>query len=175
MDKKEWLILAEKVIKRTRSYRDNRERGIPDSENFQVYYILTKGETPQDAVAYAVYEDKVIFIRSLDDNGKAFEGYEISFWFGADLFEWLEEGYQLVEMSLESHSCVWQELESCRDDYESQAGIQLYLDYCRYNDITQDLLATKTDYDGMDIMTFYDEQDVKVTKEILQNRQSKEN
>lgn len=37
MDKKEWLILAEKVIKRTRSYRDNRERGIPDSENFQVY------------------------------------------------------------------------------------------------------------------------------------------
>lgn len=118
MDKKEWLILAEKVIKRTRSYRDNRERGIPDSENFQVYYILTKGETPQDAVAYAVYEDKVIFIRSLDDNGKAFEGYEISFWFGADLFEWLEEGYQLVEMSLESHSCVWQELESCRDDYE---------------------------------------------------------
>ena len=110
-----------------------------------------------------------------DDNGKAFEGYEISFWFGADLFEWLEEGYQLVEMSLESHSCVWQELESCRDDYESQAGIQLYLDYCRYNDITQDLLATKTDYDGMDIMTFYDEQDVKVIKEILQNRQSKEN
>ena len=54
MDKKEWLILAEKVIKRTRSYRDNRERGIPDSENFQVYYILTKGETPQDAVAYPV-------------------------------------------------------------------------------------------------------------------------
>lgn len=127
MDKKEWLILAEKVIKRTRSYRDNRERGIPDSENFQVYYILTKGETPQDAVAYAVYEDKVIFIRSLDDNGKAFE--DMKFHFGSELIcsngwkkdiSWLKCRWNLIPVSGRSlkaaetimnhkpaYSCIW--------------------------------------------------------------------
>lgn len=174
MDKKEWLELAEKTMKHTRAYRDNQECGIADSENFQVAYILTKGDTPQDAIAYAVHEDEIIYFRSLIDGENAFEGYEVLFWLGADLFEWLEKGYQLVEMSLELHCYVWQDLESNRDDYETQDGIQLYLDYCKHNGITQELLARETGYDVMDIMTFYDEQTVKAIKGISQDEQLKE-
>ncbi len=116
---------------------------------------LTKGDTPQDAVACAAHEDEIIYFRSLIDDENAFEGYEVLFWLGTDLFDWLEEGYQLAEMSLEHHCYVWQGLESDRDDYETQDGIQLYLDYCKHNGITQELLARETGYDGMDIMTFY--------------------
>ncbi len=89
MDKKEWIELAEKAMKHTRSYRENQECGIADSENFQVAYILTNGDTPQDAVAYAAHEDEIIFFSSLTDDENAFEGYEVLFWLGDDLFEWL--------------------------------------------------------------------------------------
>ena len=77
------------------------------------------------------------------------------------------------EMSLELHCYVWQDLESNRDDYKIQDGIQLYLDYCKHNGITQEQLARETGYDGIDIMTFYDEQTVKAIKGISQDEQLK--
>ena len=175
MDKKEWIVLTEKAIKRTRAYQDNREKGIVDSDNYQVAYILTNGDTLKDAVAYAEYEDTMLYFRSLEESEHAVENYEDVFAFGCDLFEWLEEGYQLVEMSLKFHVYAWNALKCNQEDFGISNGIQLYLDYCKQNGIEKELLEKETGYNVMDAMALYDEQAVQAIKKVFRGKRLEEN
>lgn len=68
-------------------------------------------------------------------------------------------------MSPECHYCVWFDIAEYRSEYQSQFGMQKYLDYCNQNGITWELLSRENSYDGMDVMMLYDKQVVKASKE----------
>jgi len=167
MSKEKLMRLAERALKRTKSYQNNRELDIPDKENYQIDYLLIKGKksTPEDVIAYASHEDEMLRFRPLDENDRPFWDYGIRFDTEIDLFEYLQEGYSLAGMSLDSHCCTWHDIANYRSEYRAQNGMQKYLDYCRRHGVTKELLACETGYDGMDVMSLYDRNAVKTAPE----------
>ena len=70
------------------------------------------------------------------------------------LLEYLEEGYEIVEMELHTHAALWNyigetNLVDCKD------GLQKYLEYCMQNGSTIDKLKSAYDYKFYDLLTFY--------------------
>ena len=64
-----------------------------------------------------------------------------------DLFIYLENGYEIMLITAEGHMGIWYELGNeginkvCHKE-----GLDLYLDYCRQNHISADILATIMNY-----------------------------
>lgn len=166
MNKEKLMRLAERALKRTEAYQENRDMGVAADENFQIDYILVRGNTeaPEDVIAYASHEDELLRLRPLDENAKPMTCYELLFNYDSDLFEYLEQGYSLAGMSLNCHYCVWFEIGEYHKDFESQDGMQKYLNYCKRSGVTKELLANETGYDGMDVMTLYDKEASKTAK-----------
>ena len=160
MNTEKLMRLAERVLKRNKAYRDKQDMGVPAEENFQIDYLLFKGNTaaPEDLIIYASHEDELLRLRPLDENLKHMTGYELLFNFDSDLFEYLEKGYLLTGMSLGCHFCVWSEIGEYHNYFESQDGMQKYLSYCKRSGVTKELLTDETGYDGMDVMTLYDKE-----------------
>ncbi|ERJ00226.1 hypothetical protein SAMN05444424_2761 [Bittarella massiliensis (ex Durand et al. 2017)] len=167
MSKEKLFRLAERTLKRTEAYQDNRELDVPDSENYKIDYLLVKGgkSASEDVIAYASYEDEMLRFRPLEEKDKPFWDSSAKFDTEIDLFQYLEEGYSLAGMSPDCHYCVWLDIAEYHCEYKSQNGMQKYLDYCKRNGITKDRLAKETDYDGMDVMTLYDREAAKTAPE----------
>ena len=72
------------------------------------------------------------------------------------MFECLQEGYELAGMSMESHAVVWDFIDKCHEDIESEKGMQKYLGYCKRNGITRERLEKEGNYSGIDVMVLYD-------------------
>ena len=171
MSKEKLMRIAERVLKRTESYQNIRELDVPDEDNYKVDYLLIKGSkaAPEDVIAYASYVDEMMFFHPLEKDSTPFEHYEELFNFETDLVEYLENGYSLAAMSLDCHYCVWFDIAEYHSEYQSQNGFQKYLDYCKRNGVTRELLAKESGYDGMDVMTLYDKQEVKAAQEKPSN------
>lgn len=145
---------AERALKRTKRYQDYREFG--QKENYELVYVLTKGKYPRgnDVIAVAGYDEEAIQFYPFG-NRKEFDLW--GFNFECDLFECLQEGYELAGMSMECHVNVWYTIEEsheCGIEYEK--GMQKYLGYCKRNGITKERLEKEADYKGLDAMTLYD-------------------
>lgn len=157
-NKEKIMRLAERALKRTDYYRETRMEGSAPEENFQLDYVLVKGNksSPDTAIAYASYMDEMISFNPFGGEAKWIADWTFSF--DSDLFRFLEQGYELVGMSLISHSFVWSEIEECHinGSLDSPKGMQLYLNYCKRNRVTAKLLRQEAKYDGMDVMTLYD-------------------
>lgn len=170
MNKEKLMRLAERTLKRTEAYQENRDMGVAEDKNFQIDYLLVKGNmaAPEDLIVYASSEDELLRLRPLDENEKPLTSYEMFFEYDFDLFKYLEQGYSLAGMSLDCHYCVWFEISEYHKDFESQNGMQKYLDYCKRNGVTRELLANNPDYVGMatviDVMTLYDKEASKKAK-----------
>lgn len=160
MSNEKLMRLAERAMKRAESYQWNRESDVPDEENYKIQYLLVKGRknSPENAVAYATYESEMMILYPLQENRQPLELSDDFFGFDSDLFEYLEQGYSVAFMSLESHCCIWNEIGDLQEDLEHQAGMQKYLHFCKQHGITKEQLAKEGEYDGMDVMKFYDRQ-----------------
>ena len=167
MSKEKLLRLAERALKRTKYYQNVRELDVPDSENYKIDYLLTKGgkSAPEDVIAYASHEDEMLRFRLLEEKDEPFWDCGVRFDTEIDLFQYLEEGYSLAGMLPDSHYCVWSDIAEYHGDYQSQNGMQKYLDYCKRNGVTRELLAKESGYDGMDVMTLYDREAAKTAPE----------
>jgi len=144
---------AERFLKRTQEYQEVREMG--DDENYDIHYILKKDSKGvlTDVFALAAY----------DDMGITFHPYakppivrdsSLGFNYEDGLFKLLEEGYEIVSMSMDSHYCIWTALEESQDEemmYPS--GVQTYLAYCKRNGVTHEKLQETVHYDSFDAMT----------------------
>lgn len=145
---------AERALKRTERYQEYRAFG--QEENYALIYVLAKGKHPRgdDVVAVAGYENEAIQFYPFG-NGK-----EIDLWgfnFERDLFECLQEGYELAGMSMKCHVNVWYAIEDWHEcGIEHEKGLQKYLGYCKRNGITKERLEKEAEYEGMDVMAFYD-------------------
>src|SRR5699024_6561688 len=77
--------------------------------------------------------------------------------FDRDLFEYLETGYAITGMSMDSHLSVWYTIGAWHNGYiEHENGMQKYLGYCKKSGITAEKLKKEVGYSGMDVMTLYD-------------------
>lgn len=171
-NKERFMRLAERALKRTDYYRETGKGSSVPEDNFQLDYVLVKGSksTPDTAIAYASYMDEMISFNPF--GGIAISVADWAFSFNSDLFRFLEQDYELVGMSLISHSFAWSEIEECHNNgsLDSSKGIQLYLDYCKRNRVTAELLRQEVQYDGMDVMTLYDKSAIRKKSAQTQER-----
>lgn len=151
---------AEHALKRTEVYRENSSDSHDPENNFQLDYVLVKGNkpTPDTAIAYAHYQDALISFNPLESITEVKYVFDWAFSFDSDLFMYLEQGYELVGMSLESHCVAWEEINEYHkdDNINYQKGMQRYLNYCKQNGVTVELLQKEGQYDNMDVMKLYD-------------------
>ena len=158
-NKEKIIRLAERTLKRTQPYLENRTYSGKPEDNYQLDYVLVKGYglAPDIAIAYAHCQDEIISFNPLDSNARASNAWEWAFNFDDDLFKYLEHGYRMVGMSLEAHCAAWSEIEEYHDNggISHQKGMQQYLNYCKRNRITAELLRREFQYEGMDVMTLY--------------------
>ena len=117
MSKEKLMRLAGRALKRTESYQWNRGLDMPDEENYKIQYLLVKGSknSPENAVAYASYGGEIMILYPLQEDRQPIEINEDVFFFDSELFEALEQGYSVAFMSLESHCCIWYEIENLQD------------------------------------------------------------
>ena len=157
------MRLAERAMKRTAPYLENRAESSYPEDNFQLGYVLVcgKGDVPDDVIAYAGCMDEMLVLHPL--TSKVLHMGDWGFSFDGDLFEYLEQGYDLVRMSLEFHCEAWSDIEAFHDsgEIEHLQGMQQYLNYCKRNKVTAELLRTKVGYNGMDVMALYDKSAVR--------------
>ena len=146
---------AERALKRTEVYRENRSDSHNPEDNFQLDYVLVKGgkSAPDTAIAYAHYEDEIILFNPFESDGDTKVIGDWAFNFDGDLFMYLERGYDLAGMSLEIHSVVWEEIAECHGNgcINYPKGMQQYLNYCKRNGVTVELLRKEQQYDGIDV------------------------
>lgn len=153
LSKEKMWRLAERALKRTNGYQQNRELG--KEKNYGLMYVLAKGKYPhaKDVIAVAGCEDVAIQFNPITDSG------EIDLWgfnFERDLFENLQAGYEIAGMTLDCHAGVWYTIEDWHDGgIEHEKGMQKYLGYCKRNGITKERLEKKVGYLGMDVMGIY--------------------
>lgn len=144
---------AERALKRTPDYLENRD--LRRKDNYEVMYVIARHKYPteKDVVAVAGFDDVVISFRPLMNEDDIFASWRNEF--DSHLFEYLGNGYELVEMSKECHCEVWYCIEDGYDHIENTKGMQKYLAYCKRNGVTKELLQEKVSYDGMDVMELY--------------------
>jgi len=156
---------AERTLKRTEVYRENRTDSSDPENNFQLDYVLVKGgnSIPDNGIAYAHYEDKVISFDPFQNGTGIQNVWDWAFSFDESLFTYLERGYELAGMSVEAHCAAWSEIEEFHGlgSIHSIKGLQRYLNYCNRNGVTVDLLRREFQYNGMDVMTLYDKSAVR--------------
>lgn len=164
-NKEKIIRTTERVLKRTDHYLERRTGSNKPDDNYQLDYIVAKGSSPKPdtAIAYAHWADEIISFTPLDSDIHLENVWDWAFNFDNDLFRYLEQGYDLIGMSLESHCLAWSEIEDYHDNdgINHPKGMQQYLDYCKRNRITAELLHREFQYNGMDVMTLYDKKAVK--------------
>lgn len=145
---------AERALKRTAEYQDNRELG--QDKNYSILYVLAKGnrQKPDDVVAFAGYEESVIsFHPAIGD--EVIQNWDFNI--DSDLFAYLESGYELAGMTLDTHYNMWCMMEDWHEGgFDCEKGMQKYLGYCKRNNITLERLQADAGYSGMDVMKLYD-------------------
>lgn len=108
----------------------------------------------------------VCFASSLSDNEKLYSiifdinenihSFNIADWnFNIDdyLLRYLENGYDIHEMSSDTHYGVWCQIDESRDEIEYKNGLQSYLHYCIQNNINEKFM--KNFHKQVNIMDLY--------------------
>ena len=147
---------TERFLKRTKEYQENRYEG--NDENYEIHFVLKKGDKGAltDVIALAACDDMALSFHPYDESNPIYRNERVLN-YDDDLFALLEDGYEVVGMSMDSHFCIWISIEEMQDEeIDHPAGMQMYLAYCKRNDISNEKLQEAVSYSGMDAMTLYD-------------------
>ena len=68
----------------------------------------------------------------------------------------IEDGYQIEYIPLEEHYNIWCAVEEWKDDIQHQDGLYSYLDHCKKNGITSEVISL-LGLENVDIMNLYQE------------------
>ena len=146
---------SERFLKRTEDYKDYQNQ----DDNFAIEYVIAKEKDGKiaDVLAFARRHDEVLSFHPYRDNEVMYLDTSWSFDIDNDLFEHLENGYEIVCMPFDGHHGVWWTINEWHDgDINHVQGMQMYLGYCKRNGITMERMAKECRYEGMDVMTLYD-------------------
>ncbi|MCI9193658.1 MAG: hypothetical protein HFE92_09800 [Acutalibacter muris] len=148
---------TEAALRQTEPYLEKEEWETPPDENFQLSYILTKGDPaePKTILAIAICEDETFLFYPLKPGGGDIADWPPVSDYDTVLFENLGNGFDLTMMTLETHWFVWNELSDWYGsgaETECPEGLRKYLDTCMKNGVTRQVLKESFGYDGMDVM-----------------------
>lgn len=78
--------------------------------------------------------------------------------FDDDIFERIEDEYDIAYMNYGVHSGIWSDIEEIGiEEYSYQLGLQKYLKYCKENNIDKKTIDEKVETNVPDIMKYYNE------------------
>lgn len=127
-----------------------------DYENCKIEYILINRYNCKDAIAIIRDDNYDLYQVSLKDK----EIMRAEEWFyniDEDIFDYLEKEYELGFMTLEFHSCIWNDIERVGiEEYEHQMGFQKYLKFCKNNGVSKKRIRKELDTNVMNVMKYYD-------------------
>lgn len=145
---------AERAMKRTGFFQENRDLGITDQCNYQLLYVLGEAKNPDPNKIYAVAgldDSYYLYYPYWKDPGNPYNPCELwAFNYERDLFQELENGYRIIGMSDACHYDVWATIISWSGCIEAVGGLRKYMDYCRDNHVTKKKNKNGT---GLDILT----------------------
>ena len=130
-----------------------------DQQNKHIDYILLDQNTNE---TYVLASDGVDEAIEFTPYSKNYEGGYINVpeWdynFDYYIYNYLEEGKQIVYMTDEVHYGIWNSIhELYPDDIDYKDGVQMYLQYCADKGITKEYLDGKTGFDTPDIMKHFE-------------------
>ena len=149
---------SERFLKRTKEYQENRYKG--NDENYEIHFVLkkTNKDILTDVIAYAAYQDVGLSFHPYGEVAPlSFNCFDWSFSYDDNLYDFLEDGYEIAAMSMDSHFCIWTTIEEWQnEEINHPAGMQMYLAYCKRNGISINKLREAVSYSGIDVMKFYD-------------------
>ena len=130
-------------------------------KDYELEYILSKKKEDGSLgfLAYAtslIDSDQIVAVSDLPDQMACLPVPEWDFNVDEYLFSFLENGYELAMMSLDSHYGTWCSIDEWREELEHIDGLQKYLSYCQRNSITPELIANIAN-DPVNIMDLYKE------------------
>lgn len=123
-------------------------------KGFKLEYILQNIEEKENVIAIAVKDDEMIDINPFTKEVNNVPDWAYSF--DIDIFEELEWNKEIVYMTPEVHYSIWVELNKFYpEEYEHMEGINMYLKYCKKNNITKDKINKEIKGEKVeDIMRF---------------------
>lgn len=133
-----------------------------DIFGYQINYILERNSNKDDN-HYLCYlssnENSDVIYQIQINNKNEFKLCRIEDWdysIDTHLFEDLENGYQIYQMTSDTHYGIWSQINELKDDIDCTKGLQLYLSYCKQNKIDKNFM--KLFHQEIDIMDLYQEQ-----------------
>ena len=126
-------------------------------ENCDICYLLTNKEDIKNSIAVVCDKYGELYEVRLKDK-EINELMDWSYNVDEDIFELLENEYEIGFMSIEFHSSVWAGIEDIGiDEYEHKLGLQKYLKYCKDNGITKEAIEKEMDREMPDIMQYFEQ------------------
>lgn len=121
-----------------------------------ISYILQNSKDGEDIfVSMADYEGDRFYMINIFSPEKTYSSPEWNFSFMEDLYEYLKDGYELRWADIGCHCAIWEDISKGYDEEEvkEDTGIQLYMQYCKENGITSELINNT--YETSNIMELY--------------------
>lgn len=173
LNKEKILRMCSRFLKRTKPYAENRLFDCTDELNYQLLYVLIKGnqKEPEKIIAYAGMPEEEESVMLFFPLGNDYSDFKETWAFNYEqnLFTDLEEGYDLLWASDETHVNVWYTMDMWKDEIETKEGMKIYLDHCLKNGINVKFLQKKFAYNGMDAI----EKCGRSKQEVAGNRDSR--
>lgn len=149
------------------------ENYIKDNEeykDFELEYILIDKNNKNNITAIAFKGEEIIEIGYSNREVKGVAGWAYNI--DQDVFGELEENKKIVYMSMNMHYGIWETLkEWYPDDIENKKGMQMYLKYCKDNNISKKLIETETKLkDVSDIMQYYEKEKIAKKEKNIKER-----
>ncbi len=144
---------TEKVLEKTKLILEKEKYN-----DFEIEYVLVDKTDSNKSFAIISNIDEIAMI-VLDKN----EIYTLPEWdYNADNYFFDEMGNRTIGyMSLESHYGMWCSInETYPLDLENKEGLQIYLKYCKDNNINMNILKEKFNYSGMDLLKFQHDKEI---------------
>ena len=150
---RETLIEADRAImqvkeKEINSFKDKVNNFLKHNkkyDGFNIEYILVDNKSLDKSFIVASRDDEIIKIDPYDMYIKDIIDWTYNF--DDDIFQELEEGKEISYMTIDTHYAIWDCLERCYpDDIKNIKGVQIYLKYCKENNITKERIDKETNH-----------------------------
>ena len=127
-----------------------------DYNEFKVEYILIDNEKLSNSFVIATKYDEMIQINPYDMYVRDIADWAYNF--DEDIFKELEEKKEISYMSMEMHYNIWNFLEEYYpEEVDCIKGTQLYLKYCKENNITKERIDKENNFnDTPNAMKYYE-------------------
>lgn len=127
---------------------------IEESDSFNISYVLMDDENLNNTIIVANDSNDELMQLKV----KSYEATNLHDWdysIDKNIFGELEMNKNIGYMDIFTHLAIWNEINECYPyDIEHKHGMQKYIDYCKKNNITKQIIDEKMNTNILDIMRY---------------------